>query len=196
MLGSLSSGSSGPRPVISSRISETNSLSSWVLSASRSTTMYCVTSCWMCARISSSGSFSSAEQVDLLDQPTVQANLGVEQLVGMQRIDRLSRHRLILEQARARPPSTTSAPEQAAGAPRPPGRPRVGCVNRRGEAAAHALFASDSASLPARQTGGHHGAAVLAICGSISFLSWAVMLLPGLTSSSGTPRSIASRTSR
>ena len=63
MVGSLSSGSSGPRPVISSRISETNSLSSWVLSASRSTTMYCVTSCWMCARISSSGSFSSAERL-------------------------------------------------------------------------------------------------------------------------------------
>ncbi len=62
-VGSLSSGSSGPRPVISSRISETNSLSSWVFSASRSLTVYCVTSRWMCCRISSSGSFSSAERL-------------------------------------------------------------------------------------------------------------------------------------
>ena len=63
MVPSLSSGSSGPRPVISSRISETKSSSSCWLSASRSTRMYCVTSCLMCARISSSGSFSSAERL-------------------------------------------------------------------------------------------------------------------------------------
>src|ERR1051325_3834891 len=63
MLGSFSSGSSGPSPVISSRISETKSLSSSVLSASRSTRIYWVTSCWMCARICSSDSFSSAERL-------------------------------------------------------------------------------------------------------------------------------------
>src|SRR6185437_488696 len=63
MLGSLSSGSSGPRPVISSRISETKSDSSCVLSASRSASTYCDTSCWTCRRISSSGSFSSAERL-------------------------------------------------------------------------------------------------------------------------------------
>src|SRR5688572_19633489 len=63
MLPSLSSGSSGPRPVISSRISETKSSSSCWLSASRSTRMYCVTSCLTCARISSSGSFSSADRL-------------------------------------------------------------------------------------------------------------------------------------
>src|SRR5262245_43414510 len=63
MPGSLSSGSSGPSPVISSRISVTKSLSSWALSASRSTITYCATSCWIWARISSSGSFSSAERL-------------------------------------------------------------------------------------------------------------------------------------
>ena len=63
MLSSLSSGSSGPRPVISSRISETNSASSCVLSASRSASTYCDTSCWTWRRISSSGSFSSAERL-------------------------------------------------------------------------------------------------------------------------------------
>ena len=38
-------------------------------------------------------------------------------------------------------------------------------------------------------------AAALSGGGAISFLSSAVILLPALTSSSGTPRSIASRTS-
>ena len=63
MLSSLSSGSSGPSPVISSRISETKSESSWVFSASRSTKMYFETSSRTCSRISSSGSFSSAERL-------------------------------------------------------------------------------------------------------------------------------------
>src|SRR5450631_280299 len=63
MVGSLSSGSSGPRPVISSRISETKSASSCVFSASRSASTYCDTSCWTCRRVSSSGNFSSAERL-------------------------------------------------------------------------------------------------------------------------------------
>src|SRR5262245_3203946 len=63
MVGSLSSGSSGPRPVISSRISETKSLNSCVLSGSRSTSTYCETSCWTWRRISSSGTLSSAERL-------------------------------------------------------------------------------------------------------------------------------------
>src|SRR5450755_4374919 len=63
MVGSLSSGSSGPKPVISSRISETNSASSWVFSANRSASTYFDTRCWTCLRISSSGSFSSAERL-------------------------------------------------------------------------------------------------------------------------------------
>ena len=61
--GSFSSGSIGPSPVISSRISETKSFSSWVFSASRSTTTYWLTSCWTCSRISASGSFSSAPRL-------------------------------------------------------------------------------------------------------------------------------------
>src|SRR5215510_13827782 len=63
MPGSLSSGSSGPSPVISSRISATKSLSSCALSARRSTMTYWATSCWIWPRISSSGSFSSAERL-------------------------------------------------------------------------------------------------------------------------------------
>src|SRR5262245_30397016 len=63
MVPSLSNGSIGPRPVISSRISVTKPASSWVLSARRSARMYCDTSCWTCLRISSSGSFSSAERL-------------------------------------------------------------------------------------------------------------------------------------
>src|SRR5450756_2877761 len=63
MVGSLSSGAQGPRPVISSRISETKAASSCVFSASRSASTYCDTSCWTCRRVSSSGSFSSAERL-------------------------------------------------------------------------------------------------------------------------------------
>src|SRR5262245_18152404 len=63
MVGSLSSGSSGPRPVISSRISEIKSLNSCVLSGRRSTSTYCETSCWTWRRISSSGILSSAERL-------------------------------------------------------------------------------------------------------------------------------------
>src|SRR5262245_41506531 len=63
MVGSLSKGSSGPRPVISSRISETKSLNSCVLSGKRSTSTYCETSCWTWRRISSSGTLSSAERL-------------------------------------------------------------------------------------------------------------------------------------
>src|SRR5262245_19492727 len=63
MVGSLSNGSSGPRPVISSRISETKSLNSCVLSGKRSTSTYCETSCWTWRRISSSGTLSSAERL-------------------------------------------------------------------------------------------------------------------------------------
>src|SRR6185503_77076 len=63
MVGSLSNGSSGPRPVISSRISETKSPNSWVLRGRRSTSTYCETSCWTWRRISSSGALSSAERL-------------------------------------------------------------------------------------------------------------------------------------
>src|ERR1700694_721609 len=63
MVGSLSKGSSGPKPVISSKISLTNSFSSLVLSARRSTRMYWLTSLRTCSRISVSGSFSSAERL-------------------------------------------------------------------------------------------------------------------------------------
>src|SRR5690349_14043940 len=63
MVGSLRRGSSGPRPVISSRISDTKSLSSCVFSGSRSTSTYCDTSCWTCLRTSSSGTLSSAERL-------------------------------------------------------------------------------------------------------------------------------------
>src|SRR4029079_9547748 len=52
-----------PRPVISSRISETKSLNSCVLSGRRSTSTYCETSCWTWRRISSSGTLSSAERL-------------------------------------------------------------------------------------------------------------------------------------
>src|SRR5581483_489622 len=62
MVGSLSNGSSGPRPVISSRISEAKSLSSCVWRGRRSTSTYCETSCCTCRRISSSGTLSSAER--------------------------------------------------------------------------------------------------------------------------------------
>ena len=89
MVGSLSSGSSGPSPVISSRISETKSSSSCVLSARRSTSTYCETSCWTCRRISSSGQLLQRRKIDLLDQPPMQAHLGVEQLVAEQRTCRL-----------------------------------------------------------------------------------------------------------
>src|SRR5262245_31772733 len=62
-VGSLSSGSMGPSPIISSRISVTKSSSSWALSARRSATVYCETSAWTCRRTSSSGIFSSAERL-------------------------------------------------------------------------------------------------------------------------------------
>src|ERR1043166_9154396 len=62
-IGSLSSGSIGPSPVISSRISATKSSSSWALSARRSASVYCDTSTCTCRRTSSSGIFSRTERL-------------------------------------------------------------------------------------------------------------------------------------
>src|SRR4051812_7992636 len=62
-VGSFSSGSSGPSPVISSRISRTNSSSSLELMARRSATTYCVTICWIWVCTSSGGSFSIADRL-------------------------------------------------------------------------------------------------------------------------------------
>ena len=65
-----------------------SSSSSWVLSASRSTRTYCETSSCTCRRISSSGSFSSAERLISSISSAVQPHLGVEQLVRQQRVGR------------------------------------------------------------------------------------------------------------
>ena len=59
------------------------------------------------------GQLFQRREVDLLDQPAVQADLGVEQLVGEQRIGRLGRE-LVLGRLRRGQPSRTSAPAQAA----------------------------------------------------------------------------------
>src|SRR4051794_17609350 len=63
MVGSLSSGSIGPRPVISSMISSTNASSSCALSAMRSASTYCATSAEICRRTSPSDTFSIAERL-------------------------------------------------------------------------------------------------------------------------------------
>src|SRR5207253_9409438 len=131
-------------------------------------------------------------QINLLDQTTVQANLGVEQLVGPQRIQRLGRKLVLSKLRRCRHPGHWRRCKQRRVRDR--GRRGLGgSAAPGGETAAHALFASEKPSLLTRPA---TGAAVLAICGSISFFSCVLMLLPALTSSSGTPRSMASRTSR
>ena len=59
------------------------------------------------------GQLFQRREIDLLDQPAVQADLGVEQLVGEQRIGRLGRE-LVLGRLRRGTPSRTSAPARAA----------------------------------------------------------------------------------
>src|SRR4051794_3994867 len=63
LVGSLSRGSSGPRPVISSMTSETKPSSSFEFKASRSATTHCVMMPWISRRNSASGSFSSAARL-------------------------------------------------------------------------------------------------------------------------------------
>ena len=63
MVGSFSSGSIGPRPVISSMISSTKSSSSCALSAMRSASTYWATSAEICRRTSPSDTFSIAERL-------------------------------------------------------------------------------------------------------------------------------------
>ena len=134
------------------------------------------------------GQLLQRRQVDLLDQPAVQPHLGVEELVGQQRIGGLGRQ-LVLRLRRRRHPGHRRGRKRR----RLDRRRRLRRIAPRGETPAHALFAIEKPSRLASPVG---AAAALAPCGAISFLSCAVMLLPALTSSSGTPRSIASRTSR
>src|SRR3954468_19902170 len=63
MVGSLSSGSIGPSPVISSMISSMKSSSSCALSAMRSASTYCATRAEICRRTSPSEIFSIAERL-------------------------------------------------------------------------------------------------------------------------------------
>src|SRR3954453_2593473 len=62
-VGSLSSGSIGPRPVISSMISSRKASSSCALSAMRSASTYCATNAEICRRTSPSETFSIAERL-------------------------------------------------------------------------------------------------------------------------------------
>src|SRR4051812_46091626 len=62
-VGSLSSGSIGPRPGLSSMISATKASSSCALSAMRSASTYCATSAEICRRTSPSDTFSIAERL-------------------------------------------------------------------------------------------------------------------------------------
>ena len=63
MSGSLSSGSSGPRPTISSTMSSTSASSSATLIAMRSSRVFSETKSWTCRRISSLGRRSSATRL-------------------------------------------------------------------------------------------------------------------------------------
>ena len=93
MVGSLSSGSIGPSPVISSRISETKSVE--LLGVEREPLDQDVLRhepLHVRADLLLRQLFQRRE-VDLLDQPAVQAHLGVEQLVAEQRISTPARQR-------------------------------------------------------------------------------------------------------
>ena len=93
MLSSLSNGSSGPRPVISSRISrdevvellgvERQPLGQYVL---RNQLLDVAADLVL-------GQFFQRREIDLLDQPAVQAHLGVEQLVALQQRSPAARRR-------------------------------------------------------------------------------------------------------
>src|SRR6185312_1169458 len=63
IVGSLSSGSSGPSPTISSTMSSTSASSSATFSASRSLRVFSETNSWICRCISARGSFSSATRL-------------------------------------------------------------------------------------------------------------------------------------
>ena len=144
-------------------------------------------------------------EIDLFDQAAMQPHLGVEQLVGMQRIGRRGRR------------SGTGAAGSGSGNTvqempvRPQdavlGRSRRCGVGRRGSSAVKrpampsASFALASVSRASESlsffcSAGAFGRALGRLRRDQLACSSCVILLPGLTSSSGTPRSIASRTSR
>ena len=86
MVGSLSSGSSGPRPVISSRISSTKSSSSCGVERQALDQDVLRDELLDVRAHLVLRQLLQRREVDLLDQPAVQAHLGVEQLVAEQRI--------------------------------------------------------------------------------------------------------------
>ena len=141
-------------------------------------------------------------EIDLLDQPAMQAHLGVEQLVGQQRIGRLQRPGSGAPAPETRVQDTPSSAGDGSSAATGSGAAARRAVKRPTILVPRSVvFESRVTARLARpgqlellQLPALGGAGLAAGCGSISFLSCSVILLPGLTSSSGTPRSIASRT--
>ena len=153
--------------------------------------------------------FLQHRQVDLLDQPPMKPNLGVEQLVAEKRVgprDRVRRRfrrrsgRGELErglgnrlrrrnQIRRRDPTRSKTPEHVLSSSLFVRSPETVALPR-----AHRAQNSTRSFEPGEALFGPE--ALSALWGAMIFLSVWVMLLLGFTSSSGTPRSIASRTSR
>ena len=192
MLGSLSSGSSGPKPVISSIISETKSPSSCVFRGRRSTSTYCETSCWTCRLSSSSGTLSNAERLissinrrcrRTLASSNLSLSNGLSWPAGAASGSRASGNTV-----------KVMASGVVGGAPSIAGRSAPAArfaVNRPAMAATSPSTVSASASAAPQASPVGLGDAAP----STKFFIGGGILSPGLTSSSGTPRSIASRTS-
>ena len=160
------------------------------------------------------GQLFQRRKVDLLDQLAVQPHLGVEEFVAEQRIIggrrclllRLGRLRRRHQQRaldRNRRGCAAACPRRA-GVEAALGRDAGTGARRRLKRLDIALtdlirtspvtyFAHDGLSF-CSSDGALGASALAALCGSTSLRSCAVILLPGFTSSSGTPRSIASRT--
>ncbi len=146
------------------------------------------------------GQLFQRRKIDLLDQPAMQSDLGVEQLVAEQPIGgrlRLQRRRRFSRHFRRRRPCRTAERRRR----RLFDRRQVWRGNASGcETAGHRLFlfpfycATESLNFLIGAAVLPSAAGFFAAESTTSFLSCAVTLLPGFTSSSGTPRSIASRT--
>ena len=195
MVGSLSSGSSGPRPVISSRISETKSLSSCVLSA-QALDQRCIArrAAGRAGASRSSGSFSSADRLISSISRRCRRTLASSSLSlssGFRGCSAARPARLLDPAARVQ----DHAFELAATAALPALAVRPVRHATSGETADHGCSPHQSRSLQLLQQRHCLPSPAWLRPAQISFLELGVILLPGLTSSSGTPRSIASRTS-
>ena len=185
--GSLSSGSSGPRPTISSTMSSTSASSSAPLTARRSCAGLLQHEFMHLAAHLVLRQALQRDEVDLLDQHAMQAHARVDDLVGR---FRRAGFRLRLRLAGRRNDHRLLGDGRRLGRAR---LPRVAVLQRR-EAAGHADFLNRPLPIDISERD-FFSVAITSSGRMMRFRSLTTLALASI-SCSGTPRSTASRTSR